>query len=471
MSFDEKTNSREWVKRFFKNDKGQPFILTDGQLKIFDAIAKKQYPRIHVETPTRYGKSETISLAVLTRIATYPEKWVIAAGEKEKAGIIIGDCIKHIFDSEYTHSKFVFAKGEDEERIKRFRNKDKINFNLGHGLLGELFITTAAGAMGLGAPNVVEDESALINENDHALVMRMLGDQPENFLVKVGNPWESDHFRKSHDDENYYKIIIDYHQAIKEGRLLPAYVDEMRKQPFFDVLYECKFPKQGIIDYKGWVQLLTRDEIDRAMIETARGFGINKLGVDVAGGGKNFSVVIQRYSNYARKLHKSGDPDTMNLVEVVLNIKEKDNPQEAAIDKIGVGKGHYDLLNRMKPGWVVGVNNAEKAIDESRFVNKRAENYWKLREWVLAGGKLERDDDWYELSKIKYRVQLEGKRGKMQIMSKEDMLKDGIQSPDVADALANTFATQDMVPMDPEEEEMERMREDKSFDPHNPFPE
>jgi hypothetical protein len=41
----------------------------------------------------------------------------------------------------------------------------------------------------------------------------------------------------------------------------------------------------------------------------------------------------------------------------------------------------------------------------------------------------------------------------------------------VADALANTFATQDMVPMDPEEEEMERMREDKSFDPHNPFPE
>jgi len=38
--------------------------------------------------------------------------------------------------------------------------------------------------MGLGAPNVIEDESALVKDKDHALVMRMLGDQTDNFLFK-----------------------------------------------------------------------------------------------------------------------------------------------------------------------------------------------------------------------------------------------------------------------------------------------
>ena len=413
-------------------------------------------------------------MAVLTRAATYPEKWVITAEEREKAQIIMSYVIGHIFDSDYTRKKFVIGKDESAETIKRYRKKDRINFNLGRGLLGEVFITTAAGALGFGAPNVVEDESGLVKSNNHALVMRMLGDQTDNFLCKVGNPWPEEHFIKSFEDPQYKKIVIDYIDGLAEGRLTREYVEEMRKQPFFDVLYECKFPKADIIQEGGWVPLFTKDDITNAMIDNSTGFGINKLGIDVAGGGRNFSVIVQRRSNLAKVIHKTLDADTMNLGEAIIGLwkREKIINADIFIDKNGIGKGLYDLLNREITG-IYGLNVGEKAtseIEEQRFTNMRAELAWKMREWILVGGKLERNEDWYQLTKLKYRVKLEGRRGKMQLISKEDLLKDGIQSPDVADALMMTFRTFDIPPID--EEVRERMEvENNKFDPFSPFPE
>jgi hypothetical protein len=438
--------SKELVKLLYKNDKGEPFELTDGQVEIFDSIFKKKYPRVHIQTPTRYGKSHTIAMAILARASTFPEKWAIVAGNKDKAGIIMAYVIQHIFDNEYTRQRFVLNKGESEENIRRYKNKDRVNFKLENGLLGEVFITTAEGALGFGAPNVVEDESALISEKDHALVMRMLGDQPDNFICKVGNPWESEHFRSSFQDDNYHKIVIDYQQGVREGRFTSAYIDEMRKQPFFDVLYECKFPPLGIIDEKGWVPLLTKDEIDRAMIEDGEGFGINKLGVDVAGGGRNFSVIVQRHNNLARIIHKTKESDTMKLAEMVISLDKNTKRTGIFVDSVGIGKGCYDILSRQVVG-VWPINGGEKPTDiysEAEYVNLRAQLYWKLRKWILGGGKLVKSDDWYQLTKLKYRTKLEGTKGKMAIISKEDLLKEGIDSPDVADALMMTFRTDDI---------------------------
>jgi len=468
-------NAKEIVRKLYRNDKGEPFELTDGQAEIFDAIFKRKYNRNHCETHTRYGKSETVSMAVLTRAATFPEKWAVVAGNEIKAQIIMNAVIKHIFDNEYTKGRFILDKGESEEKIRRFRNKKRINFKIGKKLLGEIFIATASEAMGLGAPNVIEDESALVKDKDHALVMRMLGDQTDNFLFKIGNPWESEHFTKSKEDPSYHKIRIDYKQGLIEGRITQEFVDEMRQQPFFGVLYECITPKSDTTDERGWIPLLIRKDIENAFIEQASGFGINKLGVDVAGGGRNFSVICQRFTNYARKIHKSNDPDTMNLAERVINIKiaEKVRNQDVFTDNLGIGKGLYDVLSREKHTLGIhGVNAAKTPtndVNKEKFINLRAEMYWKAREWIMKGGKLLKDDDWYQLTKVKYRVKLEGSKGKMQIMSKEDMLKEGVLSPDLADAFAMTFVTDDIVPMDPEILEMRERQEEGEYDPMHPF--
>ena len=464
---------KQLVKKFYKTDTGEPFILTEGQAEIFDLIFKKKYSRVHCETCTRFGKSEVVSQAVLTRVSTFPEKWAIIAGQKEKARIIIGYIIKHIFDNEYTKARFVIEKGESEENIRRYRNKDRINFNVGNGLLGEVFITTASNALGFGASNIVLDEAALVNEKDFALVMRMLGDQIDNFLCKVGNPWDSEHFDKSREDPRYHKVIIDYHQAIKEGRLTEEYVEEMKQQPFFGVLYECKRPPFGIMDEKGWIPLLTKDEVRNAFIDSATGFGIKKLGVDVAGGGRNFSVIVQRHSNYAKIIHKTKNPDTMTLAERVINQKNKEEIQnnDIFIDKVGIGKGAYDILTREITG-IRGVNGGAEPtteIEKEKFVNLRAEMFWKARQWILGGGKLEKHEDWFQLAKIKYRTKLEGTKGKMIIMSKEEMIKNGIDSPDIADSLAMTFSTPDIPPLS-DEARRRQEQEQGGFDPFSLFP-
>lgn len=443
-------DAKQLVAKLYKDEQGRTFVLTDGQADIFNLIFKKLVPRNHIESFTRYGKSHTIAMAILTRICVFPERWCVAAGNDDQAHIITSHLITHIFDNEFTRQRFMIGKGEKEEEIRRYRNKSRLNFRLEDGLMGEVFVTNAKGAMGFGAPNVVLDEAALVEDQDEALVFRMLGDQTENFYFKIGNPWESGHFRSSAADDSFLKIRIDYWQGVKEGRITPQMVDEARKRPFFDVLYECKFPKLSSDD-AGWVPLLSREDIGRALVDSWVPFGPSRLGGDVAGGGKNFSVLVERSHNMARILEESHEPDTMAFAEKIITQAGANNVKlgDVFVDKVGVGKGVVDILARQKLATSFqGVNAGDKfeqgEKDGELYLNLRAKMYWKLREWILSGGKLLRQGDpeanWYQLTKIKYRHKLEGMQGKLQIMPKEQMLKEGVQSPDHADALSLTFA-------------------------------
>lgn len=478
-------SAKELVRTYFKDDQGQPIELTDGQADIFNLIAMKLHSRVHIESVTRFGKSLTVALAILVRITTYPEKFSLVAGTKEQSAIIMGYIIQHIFDHEYFRQKFQMEKGESEEFIRRHKNKSRINFVVmrkgesgnmtGKDLMGEVFITNAAGAMGFGAPNVILDEAALVKDTEEALVFRMLGDSTENFYFKIGNPWESGHFRKSHEDKNYYHIIIDWKRAVKEGRLALEQVEEARSRPFFDVLFECKFPPRDKMDDRGWMPLLTQDDIDRAIVEEYHPFGINKMGADIAGGGKNFSVIVQRHRNVAKLVDKNNNPDTMDQAERIISFRRANlaGMDGTMIDCVGQGKGVADICMREIRG-VVPFNGAESPPkpDDETFTNMRAYTYWKLREWILSGGKLLKtneplDDTWYQLTKVKYRQSIEKMRGKLQIQSKEDMLKEGVESPDVADAIAMTFATAD-VPLIHDEERGED--KDDNIRRHGLFP-
>jgi len=151
--------ARDLVARMFKDENGKPIVLTDTQCDIFNLIFKRLWPRCHIETFTRFGKSLTIALALLMRASTYPEKWAVVAGNDKQAGIIMGYVIQHIFDNDYTSGRYRMEKGETAESIQRHKSKDRINFVIKKEgtkmLLGEIFITNAKGALGFGAPNVV----------------------------------------------------------------------------------------------------------------------------------------------------------------------------------------------------------------------------------------------------------------------------------------------------------------------------
>jgi len=477
---DYRDEARRIVKSYFKDGNGNPIILTDGQCDIFNLIWKKIHPRVHIESHTRYGKSLAVALGILMRVSTYAEKFSIVAGTKEQSAIIMSYILDHIFDHSYFASRFKMDKGESEESIRRYKNKSRINFVVkrvkGKDLLGEVFITNAKGALGFGAPNVILDEAALVSEEEEALVFRMLGDDIKNFYFKISNSWDSEHFRKSAEDPNYIHLKMDWKLGLKEGRISIDQVEEARTKPFFRELYECKFPPRGEMDMKGWTPLLTKDEIDAAITDDMVPFGVNKLGGDVAGGGKNFSVVVQRHTNVASMISKDNDSDTMNFAEKILGFRHDRlaGMDGIFIDEVGEGKGATDILMREIRG-VFPFNGAETPDmedDQAKFVNIRAMCYWRARQWILNGGKLYRGEEplentWYQLTKVKYQRSLEMRRGKLKIMSKEDMRKNGIPSPDVGDALMMTFLTED-VHMSYEDEPKGRGKD--LFDKYGLFP-
>ena len=132
------------VKKLFRDDKGEPFEMTPGQIEIFRAIYERKHPRVQVETYTQYGKSDVVSMAVLLRATTFPERWPILAPTMPKTKIIMEKVIKHIFESEYIKSKFRPGKEESMERIKRQRSQSKLTFKVDRaGNMGEIYVLSA----------------------------------------------------------------------------------------------------------------------------------------------------------------------------------------------------------------------------------------------------------------------------------------------------------------------------------------
>jgi hypothetical protein len=122
---------------------------------------------------------------------------------------------------------------------------------------------------------------------------------------------------------------------------------------------------------------------------------------------------------------------------------------DVVVDEDGVGGGVLDrLLELDMPA--AGLKGGTAPIDKERFVNKRAEWFWTLRERFENGEiDIDPDDDRLaaQLGAIKWKLT---SRGQIQIESKDEMRKRGLPSPDRADALAYAFAYVDTPAVDVE---------------------
>lgn len=449
----------------FKDDAGKFIEWSPGQIEIIDCILHRSAPdakkRIEIIASTQYGKSLAVAAGIAIRASLKPEKWAIVAGTDEKAKIIMEYVIMLSLNNDIVRTQLNVENNLDRLRMKRsadrltFKRKGEIRV---YSANATRVTETSKALMGFGAPNIIEDESALIDDILQATVMRMLGGSKDNFLIKIGNPFTRGHFLRTWLNGQYYRIFIDYKRAIAEGRYTQEFIDEMKEEAMFDILYACLFPAAEKMDMKGWLPLLTEVEVQRALVEAEMPFGIFRLGNDVAGGGRNYSVIVLRAYNVARKIYKEHEADSMKFVGVIQKHQKElaIAREDIFIDSVGVGKGAYDRIRQMND-LVFGVNGGAEPSDKTRYANLRAEMYWRAREWILRGGKLEKDEnatqdnflgDWKQLTKVKYKVQ--SGSGKIIIMSKEEMLKNGIDSPDVADSFAMTFARGETLPADKE---------------------
>lgn len=425
----------------FKID-GKPAneVVTEGQLQIFFELVFRIHTRVQILTSTQYGKSLIVALACIIISCIQKELVAVIAPTNEKAKIIMRYFIEHLGDN-----PLFFSQLEKETKLDRLQmeeNKERIILKNKGGIF---VVSVQAGnskkgieaAMGAGAKISIQDESGLIPDPIEATVFRMIaGKGPDAFYCKIGNPFYRNHFFKSWYDDRYHKVFIDFNQAIKEGRYSQEFIDEAKKKPFFDILYECKFPKADAIDTSGYSPLLTEEILLSRMKPQVDIFGRTSFSCDVAGEGSNQSVIVYRGQNGAKIIYKENNPDTMNFAGIILKLFFEYSPDIIYIDKVGIGKPVFDRLKEFQEieTIVVGVMAGSPADDTENFINKRAEMFWRLREW-LSSAELE-GQGWMDLLDIRYKVQSDRK---VKIKSKDEMLKEGIQSPDVADALSLSF--------------------------------
>jgi hypothetical protein len=119
---------------------------------------------------------------------------------------------------------------------------------------------------------------------------------------------------------------------------------------------------------------------------------LSAVGVDVARGGKDKTVIAKRYGPWFAQLLKFPGKDTPDGPTVGgLVLREHRDDAMINIDVIGIGSSAYDWLRSHRHVTVNPVNNAEGTAlyDKSRkfrLVNVRAASYWMLREALDPNG-------------------------------------------------------------------------------------
>ena len=167
-------------------------------------------------------------------------------------------------------------------------------------------------------------------------------------------------------------------------------------------------------------------------------------GLDVARFGTCKTALVKRQANFERGVRTWKKRDTMYISGVVLqeyeDCKSDEVPAEINVDSIGIGAGVVDRLNELGLP-VRGVNVGETPSGKDRFNKLRDELWWRGREWLeQRNTKLFSDELIGELCSVKYKIM---SNGKIVVERKEDMMKRGLFSPDIADAWNLTFAGAD----------------------------
>jgi len=207
---------------------------------------------------------------------------------------------------------------------------------------------------------------------------------------------------------------------------------------------ETSFAREYLCDFSaaGDDQLISLTDVEAAARRTYTDKDVAGaplvLGVDPARFGDDRSVVFRRRGLQAFDPSVYRGVDNMELAARVASHIEEHDPDAVFIDS-GAGAGVIDRLRQL--GYdVVEVPFGGKAIAEGQFANRRAEMWWSMREWLVGGGAIPPDPAlrqematpvyWYDAS------------GKRVLESKDDIKKrlQGGGSPDLADALALTFA-------------------------------
>lgn len=195
---------------------------------------------------------------------------------------------------------------------------------------------------------------------------------------------------------------------------------------------------RGLFPKTATRQLISTEAVEKCQGNEAEGWEMlpKVMGVDVARFGENSSTICIRQGRKVSEIEVLPKQDLMQTAHHVAEVIKRERPLQVFVDGSGIGAGVVDRLRQLNFP-VVDVNGGNASLNP-RFLNKRAEMWWEMKEFVEAGCELPKSQRLKEeLTCVEYDYT---DKGRIRLDRKSDIMDKYGFSPDLADSLSLTFA-------------------------------
>lgn len=287
---------------------------------------------------------------------------------------------------------------------------------------------------------IIMDEASAIADVVWDVAEGVLTDEETEIIwIVCGNPTRAsgrfrECFRKYKHLWKTYEIDARTVEGINKAQL-QEWVDTYgENSDFVKVRVRGMFPSQSA------KQLISTEDVDAAYGKHLRDDQYNWapkiLTVDPSWEGDDETVIALRQGLAFKILRTIPKNDNdVHMANLIARIEDEECADAVFVDA-GYGTGIVSVARTLGRSWQL-VWFAEKPRDEG-CLNKRAEMWLGIRDWLKAGGAIPKDPTLHaELTSCETVSRLDGK---IQIEAKKDMKARGLTSPNRADALALSFA-------------------------------
>jgi hypothetical protein len=310
---------------------------------------------------------------------------------------------------------------------------------------------------------IVCDEASGIDEEMFPVIEGALSTGRIVILLLIGNPTKligtfADSHLKPKVSKYYHQLHVDINKTTRVSR---QWIEEMREKygvdsPVYKVRCLGEFAEEDenqLISLEWLMESRQKPCIPDGSIPRQR------LSIDCSDGGGNFTVITHaiKYQSFTffKKQHKYSFPAgravtmTVNEIERLWKVNKfnKENGDDVVVDSLGVGAGVCSgCIEKGLP--TVRYMGGASSDNKDEWRNRRVQSYMVLRDdyrngVIVTAEDYVDEDDWddhdAQLCSVKRKPGMEKIED---LLTKKEMVDQGIISPDRADSEAMIFATQ-----------------------------
>ena len=364
--------------------------------------------------------------------------------------------VREVFDWK---SDYIRMKHDPETWFARAKTSSKENTEALAGVHSEHVLIAVDEASGVPEQVYNTAEGALTSGNVGVVMI-------SNPTRVIGYFFDS-HHKNSEDWQTFHfnceqSPVVDSRYVRRQAKRHGVESDEYR------IRVLGQFPSEDMMDDSGYLQLIprTRINVEPSLAENDKFIGKKFLAIDPSGEGDDECEFVLRDSFRAKNILTLNTTNDAVIAENLLTFIDRYNLKtgDIVIEGFGIGVSVAKRISKATKGkidvYIVLPGNRptdesktnaeffvlfESEVEEGgqcRFLNLRSLMHFRMRDWIMKGGRVidnnvENSDFAEQLASGRYKRSLQG--NKVQMMSKQEMNKLRIKSPNKNDALALTF--------------------------------